>query len=66
MLIRAAPRLVLPYTAPVLRALVSKLRAASSSSAAAAAPATVQASLKSNSQGGWVGLQEWWGWGLGW
>lgn len=54
-LVRSAPRLVLPYTAPVLRALVSKLRAASSGSGAAAAPAAAQPSLKTSSQGGCLG-----------
>ena len=54
-LIRSAPKLVLPYTAPVLRALVGKLRAAGSSAAAANA-ATAQPNMKASSQGGqgWV------------
>lgn len=55
-LICSAPKLVLPYTAPVLRALISKLRAASSStrssSAAAAASSTTQTNVASaTSQG---------------
>lgn len=52
MLIRSAPKLVLPYTAPVLRALVGKLRAAGSSSAAAASAAVAQPNIKAPSQGG--------------
>lgn len=35
MLIHAAPKLVLPYTAPVLKALITKLRAAGGGAAAA-------------------------------
>lgn len=49
-LIRSAPKLVLPYTAPVLRALVGKLRAAGSS-AAAANTSAAQPNIKPPSQG---------------
>lgn len=50
-LIRSAPKLVLPYTAPVLRALVGKLRAASSGAAAAPLAVAPKPSSKSGSQG---------------
>jgi FKBP12-rapamycin complex-associated protein len=50
-LIRSAPKLVLPYTAPVLRALVGKLRAAGSSAAAANA-ATAQPNKASSHEEG--------------
>ncbi|KAI3435635.1 hypothetical protein D9Q98_001694 [Chlorella vulgaris] len=49
-LIRSAPKLVLPYTAPVLRALVSKLRAASSAATPPPAATTAKPNSKSASQ----------------
>ena len=58
-LIRSAPKLVLPYTAPVLRALISKLRAAGSTAAAAPSTTPAKPSTKSASQGGdaaWLGV----------
>jgi hypothetical protein len=51
-LIRCAPRLVLPYAAPVLRALVAKLQAAGSGAPPAAPAATAaKPSSKSTAQG---------------
>lgn len=47
-LIRSAPRLVLPYTAPILRTLIAKMRAAGSS--ASQATAAVQASTAKAAQ----------------
>ena len=52
-LIRSAPKLVLPYTAPVLRALVGKLRAAGSS-AAATNTSAAQPNIKPPSQGAFL------------
>ncbi|KAL4435039.1 hypothetical protein ABPG77_003864 [Micractinium sp. CCAP 211/92] len=49
-LIRSAPKLVLPYTAPVLRALVGKLRAASSGAATPQLANAPKPSSKSGSQ----------------
>lgn len=54
-LIRSAPKLVLPYTAPVLRALVGKLRAAGSGATSAPLAAAPKPSSKSSSQGGALG-----------
>ena len=52
-LIRSAPKLVLPYTAPILRALVGKMRAAAGGGALAAPPSATAPppNAKNTSQG---------------
>ena len=60
-LIGSAPKLVLPYTAPVLRALVGKLRAASAGAAATPSATslpkapTAKGSSQGERDGEWVG-----------